>query len=79
VQVLLPVLLVLFVAVPIVELVVILQVGDWLGLWPTVALLVASSIIGSMLMRSQGRAAWRNFNAAIGQGRPPRARSSTAC
>ncbi len=67
----LPFLLILFIAVPIVELAVILQVGSLIGFWPTVGLLIADSILGSVLMRSQGRAAWRNFNAALGSGRPP--------
>ncbi len=67
----LPALIVLFVAVPIIELAVIIQVGQLIGLWPTLALLVADSILGSVLMRSQGRAAWRSFNAAMASGRPP--------
>src|ERR687896_1787253 len=67
----LPLLLLLFIAVPIIELAVILQVGDWIGFWPTIALLVADSILGSVLMRSQGRAAWRRFNAAVQEGRVP--------
>lgn len=65
------VLLILFVAVPIIELAAILQVGSWIGFWPTLALLIADSILGSVLMRSQGRAAWRRFNEAIAAGRPP--------
>ena len=69
----LPVLLVLFIVVPIVELAAILQVGDWIGFWPTLGLLVADSILGSLLMRSQGRAAWRRFDAALKAGRPPAA------
>ena len=64
-------LLVLFIAVPIIELAVILQVGEWIGFWPTLGLLVADSILGSVLMRSQGRAAWRRFNETIAAGRPP--------
>ena len=67
----LPLLLVLFVAVPIIELAAILQVGQLIGFWPTLALLVADSILGSVLMRSQGRAAWRRFNAALAERRPP--------
>ena len=67
----LPLLVLLFVAVPIVELAVILQVGDWIGFWPTIALLIADSILGSILMRSQGRTAWRRFNEAVAAGRPP--------
>ena len=67
----LPALLLLFVLVPIAELAVILQVGDWLGLWPTLAILVADSLLGSLLMRAQGRAAWRRFTQALQAGRPP--------
>src|ERR687886_1506336 len=67
-----PLLLVLlFIVVPIVELFVIIQVGEAIGVLPTIALLIADSVLGSMLMRSQGRAAWRRFNAAIREGRIP--------
>jgi UPF0716 protein FxsA len=67
----LPLLLLLFVAVPIIELAAILQVGSWIGFWPTLGLLVLDSILGSLLMRSQGRAVWRRFNDAVAAGRPP--------
>ncbi len=64
-------LVLLFIVIPIVEIYVIIQVGQAIGpLW-TIALLVVDSIIGSMLMRSQGRAAWRRFNDAIAVGRIP--------
>jgi UPF0716 protein FxsA len=64
-------LVLLFIAVPIVEIYVIIQVGEAIGALWTIALLVADSILGSVLMRAQGRAAWRRFNAAIAQGRVP--------
>jgi UPF0716 protein FxsA len=64
-------LVLLFVAVPILEIYVIIQVGEAIGVLWTIALLVLDSILGSVLMRSQGRAAWRRFNAAIAAGRPP--------
>ena len=64
-------LIVLFVVVPIAELALIIQVGEWIGFWPTLALLVLDAVLGSMLLRSQGRAAWRRFNAAIAEGRAP--------
>ena len=63
--------LALFLIVPIVEIYVIIQVGQAIGPWWTIALLIADSILGSMLMRSQGRAAWRRFNAALSEGRAP--------
>jgi UPF0716 protein FxsA len=67
----LPLLVLLFVVVPIAELFVIIQVGEAIGVLPTIALLIVDSVLGSMLMRSQGRAAWRRFNAALAEGRIP--------
>src|SRR3954463_5179696 len=64
-------LVLLFIVVPIVEIYVIIQVGQAIGALWTIALLVADSILGSMLMRAQGRAAWRRFNEAIAAGRVP--------
>src|ERR687890_499820 len=61
----------LFILVPIAELAIIIQVGQAIGVWWTIALLIADSILGSLLMRSQGRAAWRRFNEAIRAGRVP--------
>jgi UPF0716 protein FxsA len=66
-----PLLILLFIVVPIAEIYVIIQVGQAIGALWTIALLIADSILGSMLMRSQGRQAWRRFNEAIAAGRPP--------
>jgi len=63
----------MFVIVPIAELAIIIQVGQALGLLPTIALLIADSVLGSLLMRSQGRATWRRFNEALQTGRVPAA------
>ncbi|HYM59204.1 MAG TPA: FxsA family protein [Solirubrobacteraceae bacterium] len=64
-------LVLLFILVPIAELAIIIQVGQALGLLATIAILIADSLLGSLLMRSQGRAAWRRFNVALQSGRPP--------
>ena|SRR5689334_12089420 len=64
-------LILLFVVVPIAELAVLIQIGQAIGVWWTIALLVADAVIGSMLARSQGRTTWRRFNEAIGEGRVP--------
>jgi UPF0716 protein FxsA len=60
-----------FIVVPLVELYVIIQVGQWLGALPTIGLLVLSSVLGTALMRSQGRAVWWRFRATVAAGRPP--------
>jgi UPF0716 protein FxsA len=67
----LPLLLLLFIVVPIAELVVIIQVGELIGVWWTVGLLIADAVLGSMLARTQGRAVWRRFNEALASGRVP--------
>ena len=61
----------LFIVVPIAELYVILQVGEAIGVVWTVLLLAADSVLGSLLLRSQGRAVWRRFNDALAAGRMP--------
>ena len=64
-------LVLLFVLVPIAELAIIIQVGQAIGVWATIGILVADSILGSVLMRTQGRATWRRFNDALQSGRVP--------
>jgi UPF0716 protein FxsA len=64
-------LIILFIVVPIAELYVIIQVGQLIGIWPTLALLLLDAIGGSMLLKHQGRGAWRRFNEALAQRRFP--------
>ncbi len=64
-------LVVLFIVIPIAELYVIIQVGEAIGVWPTLALLLLDAVLGSLLLRHQGRGAWRRFNEALAQRRFP--------
>ena len=64
-------LFVLFIVVPIAELWAIIEVGQAIGVLPTIGLLLLDSVLGTVLMRSQGRLAWRRFNEALAAGRPP--------
>jgi len=65
------ILVALFIVVPLVELYVIIQIGSLIGVWPTIALLLADALLGSLLLRHQGRGAWRRFNAALNKRRFP--------
>jgi UPF0716 protein FxsA len=67
----LPLLVLVFVVVPLAELYVIIEVGQAIGTVPTIAILVADSVLGSLLLRSQGRGAWRRLNEALAAGRAP--------
>jgi UPF0716 protein FxsA len=64
-------LLAFFIVVPLAELYVILKVGDAIGVLWTVALLLADSVLGTILFRSQGRMVWRRFNETMSAGRVP--------
>ena len=64
-------LIAIFIVVPLAELYVILKVGDAIGAVWTVVILAADSVLGSLLLRTQGRAVWRRFNEAMGLGRVP--------
>jgi UPF0716 protein FxsA len=64
-------LVLVFIVLPIAELYVIIQVGEAIGVLPTIALLIVDSFLGAALLRSQGRAAWRRFNEALALGRIP--------
>jgi UPF0716 protein FxsA len=61
----------LFLLVPVAELYVIYQVGDAIGVGWTFLLLAADSLLGTLLLKSQGRAVWRRFNDNLAQGRVP--------
>lgn len=43
-----------FVAVPIIEITVIIKVGGILGAWPTVGLIILTAAVGTTLVRAQG-------------------------
>jgi UPF0716 protein FxsA len=64
-------LLVAFIVVPLVEIYVIIQIGQVIGAWWTILLLVADSILGSWLIRREGSRAWRALRVALQEGRMP--------
>jgi UPF0716 protein FxsA len=65
------VLVVAFIVVPLVEIYVLIQVGQVIGVWWTILLLVADSILGTWLIRREGGRAWRALQAALSSGRMP--------
>ena len=61
----------LFVAVPIIEIGLFIQVGGILGLWPTLAIVILTAIVGTTLMRAQGMAALQKLQSNIETGGNP--------
>ena len=56
---------------PILEIVVIVAVGEAIGGWPTFLLIVATSLLGAWLIRREGAKAWRALDQAVRSGRMP--------
>ena len=48
------IILAVFIGVPIVEIAVFIEVGGWLGLWPTIAVIVGTAMAGTAMLRHQG-------------------------
>ncbi|HEX6469700.1 MAG TPA: FxsA family protein [Streptosporangiaceae bacterium] len=60
-----------FLLVPVLEIYVIIQVGQAIGGWPTVALLLAESVLGAWIVRREGRRAWRALTGTFRIGELP--------
>ncbi|RZO37534.1 MAG: FxsA family protein [Rhodospirillaceae bacterium] len=48
------VLLAAFIAVPVIEIALFIEVGGWIGLWSTVAIVILTAFAGTTLLRIQG-------------------------
>jgi UPF0716 protein FxsA len=60
-----------FLVVPFLELFVLIQVGQQVGVWWTIALVVAVSVVGSWLVKREGWAAWRRITTRVQGGEVP--------
>ncbi len=64
-------LLLAFVVVPVVEIYVLIQVGQVIGAWWTILLLVLDSAVGSWLVKREGGRALQALRTALHSGRMP--------
>lgn len=62
---------VVFVVVPLVELFVLIQVGQVIGVWWTIGLLILMSVAGGWLMKREGVGVYRRIREAVAAGRVP--------
>lgn len=60
-----------FLLLPVLEIYLIIQVGELIGGWETLGLLVLGVVLGSWIVRREGRRAWRALNAAVRTGVMP--------
>ncbi|MCA0929672.1 FxsA family protein [Ruegeria profundi] len=56
-----------FLLVPIIEIALFIQVGGLIGLWPTLAIVVLTAVMGTILVRTQGRMALANLQRSFAE------------
>ncbi|MGY3685279.1 FxsA family protein [Vibrio coralliilyticus] len=66
-----PILLLMFIFVPIIEIGLFISVGGYLGLWPTIALVLITAFVGASLVRSQGLQTLMSVQNRLQQGELP--------
>ena len=64
-------LLLVFVVVPLVELALLIRIGQWIGLPATLALVVLTGVLGAYLARRQGLAVIQRVRAELADGHVP--------
>lgn len=64
-------LILLFVVVPAIELMLLIEIGQVIGTLPTFGLILVTGLAGSALARTQGLSVWRKFQARLSAGRMP--------
>ncbi|MCP1336490.1 FxsA family protein [Futiania mangrovi] len=63
--------LIAFIAVPLIEIALFIQVGGLIGLWPTLAIIVLTAVIGVALLRQQGLSTLTRAQARMDRGEMP--------
>jgi len=61
----------IFLALPIIEIALFIQVGGAIGLWPTLAAVILTAVAGVMIIRSQGFQTLRRVEASLAEGHDP--------
>ena len=67
----LPLLMLAFFSVPIIEIYLLIKVGGWIGTLPTVFMVVFTAVLGALLLRQQGFATLQRVQASMARGHIP--------
>lgn len=65
------ILILIFVGIPVLEIAVFIQAGSLFGLWPTLAAIVATAILGGALIRAQGLITIERARESLNRGQAP--------
>lgn len=59
------------VGIPLIEIGLFIEVGGLIGLWPTLGIVVLTALVGTLLLRAQGTAAWLTLQRRLAAGDDP--------
>jgi UPF0716 protein FxsA len=65
------ILLTALIGVPLIEIALFIEVGGWIGLWPTLALVVLTAVIGAWMLRQQGLSVLMRAQRQLAEGALP--------
>jgi UPF0716 protein FxsA len=60
-----------FIALPFLELALLIKVGQTIGFWPTLGITLGAAVLGALIWSRQGVSVARKTQQALAQGRPP--------
>ena len=56
-------------ALPLVEIAILIKVGGWLGFWPVLLIVILTAVLGSSVVRQRGLSVFSRISAEIEEGR----------
>ncbi len=65
------ILFIFFLIVPFAEIYLLLKIGGFIGVFPTVLLVVFTAVLGAFLLRQQGFSTWQRFQEGLAKGQIP--------
>ncbi|MCT6925634.1 FxsA family protein [Metasolibacillus sp.] len=66
-----PKILLIFIAASFAEIATFIIVGKWLGVFATLLLVIATSLIGAFILKNKGLKSFQSLQQSIAQGKPP--------
>ena len=69
-------LLFLFIAIPMLELFILVKLGTLIGFWPTVGIVIITGVLGAALARLQGFLIFKQIQSELQSGQIPAERSA---
>ena len=65
------ILFILFIVMPFVEIALLIKLGDILGFWRTIGIVVVTAVVGAYVLQAQGAATLRRVSQSMTSGEPP--------